>query len=901
MRVYLDGNLIIDDWTDGSVRQRSVERDVSAGYHNMVVEYYEHLDLAVAEFWWEKTSASRPSDFPDWKGEYWSNRSLSGAPALVRNDPAIDFNWGTGSPAPQIPSDNFSARWTRSNDFSSGWYRFNARSDDGVRVWVDGDLIIDQWHDGSANVTYSAEKYIDGWVGLQVEYYERYGGAAIQVWWEKTSSPHTATPTKTKTPTPTPTGTPPTSTPTPTGTAATSTPTPTLAVTRSPYAKVQPDSGLPGTSVVVSGGGFPANTTVNIHLASPVRASVAADATVYASTQSDDRGNYSVLVTLPATWPGGSPIEAGELLIVAATPNYSVSASAVFEVTVPRPTVSADPYIELQPRSGGPGTSVVVSGGGFPGNTTISVYLGGLARSASASAAPKAYGSGTSDANGNYRISITMPDTWPDGSSIEPGKLNVVAATANFNEQASAIFDYRRSEANPSVGISPTSGGAGTVVTVTGEGYPANKSVTIHLGTFDESVGSGSPFLYGTTKADASGKFSTAITMPAVWPNGVAVAPGELVIWARTDDSSVQQSTVFNYSGGSAPAPTDIPAATNTPVVPPTATPNAYARVSPSSGGGGTQVIVSGGGFPIDTTVNALISFFDANGGSGDPEIFATTTTNANGDYSMSFTMPSDLPNGQPIASGKIMIVVATNDYGVSASAPFDYAGVTAADEAAPVLPSPEPTIEPSPVPSPEISPEVTPELEEGTPEPEKELPPTVETPAVETPTEEAIPEAEPTEVAPAKATERATEEATDEAPAQEDAADATPDPPAADDGAGVEPPAEPTAQPTTKPVEATPTLTPTPEPVAPEPAPAVEEPPVAEPTAQPTAKPVEATPTLTPTPEPGPPTEAPAPAPAEPEPVAPEPAPIVEDPPVAEPAPTEPAPAEPEPETDGA
>ena len=479
----------------------------------------------------------------------------------------------------------------------------------------------------------------------------------------------------------------------------------------------------------------------------------------------------------------------------------------------------------------------MVSGGGFPANTTISVYLGGLVRSASASAAPKAYGSGTSDANGNYRISITMPDTWPDGSTIEPGKLNVVAATANFNEQASAIFDYRRSEANPSVRISPSSGGAGTVVTVSGEGYPASTSVTIYLGTFDESVGSGNPFLYGTTKTDTTGKFSTAITMPAVWPNGVAVASGELVIWARTDDSSVQQSAVFNYSGGSAPAPTDIPAATNTPVVPPTATPNAYARVSPSSGGGGTQVIVTGGGFPVNTTVNALISFFDANGGSGDPEIFATTTTNANGDYSMSFTMPSDLSNGQPIASGKIMIVVATNDYRVSASAPFDYAGVAAADNAAPITPSPEPTIEPSPVPSPEVSPEVTPELEAGTPTPEEELPPEVEAPAVETPTEEAAPEAEPTEVAPAKATEQATEEATDEAPAQDDAAGATPEPPVVDNGAGVEPPVEPTAEP----VAATPTLIPTPEPAPatasagprsaePEPAPAVEEPPAAEP-----------------------------------------------------------------------
>ncbi len=95
MRVYLDGNLIIDDWSDGSVRQRSVERDVSAGYHNMVVEYYEHLDLAEAVFWWEKTSSSsQPSDFPDWKGEYWSNRSLSGSSGACAQRPCHRFQLG---------------------------------------------------------------------------------------------------------------------------------------------------------------------------------------------------------------------------------------------------------------------------------------------------------------------------------------------------------------------------------------------------------------------------------------------------------------------------------------------------------------------------------------------------------------------------------------------------------------------------------------------------------------------------------------------------------------------------------------------------------------------------------------------------------------------------------------
>ena len=48
-----------------------------------------------------------------WKGEYWANPGLSGEPALVRNDGAIDFDWGHDAPTPELPADRFSVHWTR--------------------------------------------------------------------------------------------------------------------------------------------------------------------------------------------------------------------------------------------------------------------------------------------------------------------------------------------------------------------------------------------------------------------------------------------------------------------------------------------------------------------------------------------------------------------------------------------------------------------------------------------------------------------------------------------------------------------------------------------------------------------------------------------------------------------
>ena len=93
-------------------------------------------------------SASRtvPQTFPNWKGEYFANKTLSGLPALTRNDAAISFDWGQGAPANGLPVDGFSVRWTRTLKFDAGVYRFSLRSDDGVRLWIDGILQIDEWH-----------------------------------------------------------------------------------------------------------------------------------------------------------------------------------------------------------------------------------------------------------------------------------------------------------------------------------------------------------------------------------------------------------------------------------------------------------------------------------------------------------------------------------------------------------------------------------------------------------------------------------------------------------------------------------------------------------------------------------------------------------------------------------
>jgi PKD repeat protein/uncharacterized protein YraI len=135
------------------------------------------------------TPTSTPVVISDWRAEYYNNPSLGGTPLLVRNDVAINFDWGFGSPGPGLPADNFSARWTRKVDFKSGTYIFRVRVDDGVRLWVDDALLIDSWNDGSSRRIEAERQISKGKHQIKVEYYERTGAARIEVSWRRKEEP----------------------------------------------------------------------------------------------------------------------------------------------------------------------------------------------------------------------------------------------------------------------------------------------------------------------------------------------------------------------------------------------------------------------------------------------------------------------------------------------------------------------------------------------------------------------------------------------------------------------------------------------------------------------------------------------------------------------------------------
>ena len=117
-------------------------------------------------------------------GEYFSGVSLS-ALKFSRIDPVIDFTWGLGSADPRLPLDLFAVRWTgRVKTEAAGLYGFSVQSDDGVRLWVNGQLVVNNWSDHALTENSGSLALPAGtWINLRAEYYERAGSATLRLLW----------------------------------------------------------------------------------------------------------------------------------------------------------------------------------------------------------------------------------------------------------------------------------------------------------------------------------------------------------------------------------------------------------------------------------------------------------------------------------------------------------------------------------------------------------------------------------------------------------------------------------------------------------------------------------------------------------------------------------------------
>ncbi len=117
---------------------------------------------------------------------------------LTRVDPTIDFVWTGTSPSPGVVNNTFfTVRWTGQvlPQYSETYY-FVARTDDGVKLWVNGQLVVDRWaNQGVADRTGSIKLQGGVLYDIKMEYYQYNNNAESHLSWYSASQTKQIIPT----------------------------------------------------------------------------------------------------------------------------------------------------------------------------------------------------------------------------------------------------------------------------------------------------------------------------------------------------------------------------------------------------------------------------------------------------------------------------------------------------------------------------------------------------------------------------------------------------------------------------------------------------------------------------------------------------------------------------------
>jgi uncharacterized protein YraI len=126
----------------------------------------------------------------NWTGEFFNNPDVAGSPVTtITGINGINFNWGTGRPVVNgqtinVGPETFSARFTSTQSFQQGTYQFSVTADDGVRVFIDGQAVLNRFEGSQAAITNTFTfNMIAGNHTITVDYFDGVGNALIQVQW----------------------------------------------------------------------------------------------------------------------------------------------------------------------------------------------------------------------------------------------------------------------------------------------------------------------------------------------------------------------------------------------------------------------------------------------------------------------------------------------------------------------------------------------------------------------------------------------------------------------------------------------------------------------------------------------------------------------------------------------
>jgi len=122
------------------------------------------------------------------RAEFFLNPNLSGTPVFTRVDPNVDFLWNNIPPAPGVPAENYSIRWSGSLVAPvGGEFRLGAASDGGFRLYLDGKLLIDDWtlysQRGERSFTVPVHLQAGHSYSIKFEYFRRFRESYARLLW----------------------------------------------------------------------------------------------------------------------------------------------------------------------------------------------------------------------------------------------------------------------------------------------------------------------------------------------------------------------------------------------------------------------------------------------------------------------------------------------------------------------------------------------------------------------------------------------------------------------------------------------------------------------------------------------------------------------------------------------
>lgn len=204
VRLWINNKLIIDCWKpqyDGA-KEFCGKISLTAGKkYAFKMEYFDDVNDASAKLFWCSHSQKKeiipssqlyPGDEPTppeanhgLMAQYFNDLDFKNL-KMTRTDPVINFNWFTRAPDDVLNKDKFTVRWTGKIDSRySEDYTFNVLADDGVRLWINNVLVIDQWgakgkeREWKGNIYMRAGKKYD----IKMEYFDDTGNATVKLSW----------------------------------------------------------------------------------------------------------------------------------------------------------------------------------------------------------------------------------------------------------------------------------------------------------------------------------------------------------------------------------------------------------------------------------------------------------------------------------------------------------------------------------------------------------------------------------------------------------------------------------------------------------------------------------------------------------------------------------------------